>query len=172
MKKLFVYVDGTARGNPGQAAVGIAIADRRGEFIDETAYVIGRTTPEVAEYRALIEAARYVAKYSPAAVVFFTDNQQLANYINGVFDARKPNLRQLLERARDLLNQYPSWRVNYVDPVALRRAPLLVEQAFHHRIQAQLTRDRLELELLAVMAELDERGVRRVIDFANSLRGV
>ncbi len=172
MKKLFVYVDGTARGNPGPAAVGIAVADHRGEFVDETSYVIGRTTPEVAEYRALIEAARYVMKYSPTAVVFFTDNQQLANHINGVFETRKPNLRQLLDRARDLLNQFPSWRVNYVDPVAHRRAPLLVEQAFHNRVQAQLSRERLELELLAAMADLDEQGVRRVIEFANSLRGI
>jgi len=170
MDKLFVYVDGDARGDPGEAGIGIAITDAEGNVIEEISRLIGRATPEVAEYRALIEACRHTRPYAPESVIFFTDNQRLANQINGIFDVREPHLRYLVDMALGLLNQFPQWRVNCVDRDVNLRAPRLVEQAFHQSIRAQVSRERLEIVLLAKASELSEPALQRLIDFAERLQ--
>jgi len=170
MKKLFVYVDGGAKGEPGEAGIGIAVTDQDGVVIDEISRLIGRATTEVAEYRALIEAARHVASHKPDSVIFFTDNQRVANYVNGVFETREPHVKRLIEIALGLLNRIPQWRVNYVDQNVNVRAPRLVEQAFHQSIQAQVTRERMELVLLARAATLSDEAMQRLIDYAERLQ--
>ncbi|UCF10882.1 MAG: ribonuclease HI family protein [Candidatus Bipolaricaulota bacterium] len=169
MDKLFVYVDGTARGEPGDAAIGIVITDTEGNVVQEASRLIGRSTSLVAEYRALIEGCRLAHGHGPDSVIVFTDNQQLANHINGVFDTRRPNLRHLVEEAKSILNGFPEWRVNYIDRAANRRAPRLVERAYHHRIQEQVARERLQAVILSRTASLSEDDLQRVVDFVDDL---
>jgi ribonuclease HI len=171
MDKLFVYVDGGARAEPGEAGIGVAIMDARGNVVEEISELIGRATTEVAEYRALIEACRRAITYKPQSVVFFTDNQRLANHINGVFETREPHIKHLVERAISLLNQLPLWRVNFVDERAHHRAPRLVEEAFHRDIHAQMSRERLELLLLSHTSSLSEESMQKLIDYAERLQG-
>jgi ribonuclease HI len=170
MDKLFVYVDGAAKGEPGEAGIGVAITDHDGEAIEEISLLIGRTTSEVAEYQALIEGCRRALAYKPSSVVFFTDNQRVANYVNRVFETREPHIKHLVELALGLLNQFPRWRVNYVDQNANVRAPRLVEQAFHQSIQAQMTRERMELILLGRASSLSDEAMQRLIDYAERLQ--
>jgi len=169
MDKLFVYFAGDARGRPGEAGIGIAITDKDGNVIDEISRVVGRATPEVAEYHALIEAARQAIAYEPESVLFFTDSQRLANYVNGVFESRAPHINHLIERAVATLNRLPNWRVNYVDRAANFHAPRLVEQAFRRTVQAQIGRERLELVLLSRAAKLSDEAMERLIDYADRL---
>jgi ribonuclease HI len=169
MSKLFVYVDGRSEGEPGDAGIGVAITDPQGNVIDEISKLIGRTTSEVAEYRALAEACRYVLTLEPESVIFFTDNQRLANHVNRVFVSREPHIQHLVEEALSLLNRFPQWRVNYVDRYANYRAPGLVDRAFHHGAQVQIVRERLETELLARATVLDEEAMRRLIAYAERL---
>jgi ribonuclease HI len=170
MDKLFVYVDGGARAEPGEAGIGIAMTDAHGNVVDEISELIGRSTTEVAEYRALIEGCRRAIAYKPQSVVFFTDNQRLANHINGVFETREPHIKHLVESAIGLLNQLPQWRVNYVDERAHHRAPRLVEQAFHRNIRAQMTRERMEQVLLSRTGSLGDEGMQKLLDFAERLQ--
>jgi ribonuclease HI len=146
------------------------MTDAHGNVVDEISELIGRSTTEVAEYRALIEGCRRAMAYKPQSVVFFTDNQRLANHINGVFETREPHIRHLVESAIGLLNQLPQWRVNYVDERAHHRAPRLVEQAFHRNIRAQMTRERSEQVLLSRAASLDDEAMQKLLDFAERLQ--
>jgi len=169
MDKLFVYFAGDARGRPGEAGIGIAITDKDGNVVEEISRVVGRATPEVAEYHALIEAARRVLAYEPESVIFFTDSQKLTNYVNGVFETRAPHIQNLIERAVMTLNRLPKWRVNHVDRAANFRAPRLVEQAFRRTVQQQIGRERLELLLLSRAAKLSDDAMQQLIDFADRL---
>ena len=171
MEKIFVYVEGRARDEPGEAGIGIAVTDKDGNVIEEVSRLIGRSTSEVAEYRALLEGCKTALAYSPKLVIFFTSNQRLANQINGVFETRKPNLKHLAETIKGLLDAFPQWRVNFIDRDANRAAHRLVEQAFHNRVQAKMTRERLELRLLARAATLSDAAMERLIEYAERLQG-
>jgi len=46
-----------------------------------------------------------------------------------------------------------------------------VEQAFHNRVQAKMTRERLELRLLARAATLSDAAMERLIEYAERLQG-
>ena len=170
MEKLFVYIDGVAKGDPGEAAIGIAITDPEANVIEEISRLIGRATTEIAEYHALIEACKFAAVYKPQSVIFFTDNQKVANHINHVFESRAPHIKHLVEIAIGLLNQFPRWRVNYVDAHANIRAPRLVERAFHQNVKVQVARERLELILHSRSAGLSDAGLQRLIDYAERLQ--
>lgn len=170
MEKLFVYIDGVAKGSPGEAAIGIAITDPEGNVVEEISRLIGRATTEVAEYQALIEACKFAAVYKPKSVIFFTDSQKVANHINHVFESRAPHINHLVEIAIALLNQFPLWRVNYVDARANIRAPRLVDRAFHQNIKMQVARERLELILHSRSTGLSDTALQRLIDYAERLQ--
>jgi len=170
MDKLFVYIDGVAKGNPGEAAIGVAITDPEGNVIREESRLIGRATNEVAEYQALIEACNLAAIYEPQSVFFFTNSQKVANHVNHVFESRAPNIKHLVAIAIELLNQFPRWRVNYVDAHANIRAPRLVEQAFHQNTKVQIARERMELVLQSRCTGLSDAALQRLIETAERLQ--
>jgi ribonuclease HI len=53
-KEWLLMVDGTARGNPGEAGCGAAICDETGAVVKELSRYIGHATNNVAEYEALL----------------------------------------------------------------------------------------------------------------------
>jgi len=169
MDKLFVYIDAVAKGNPGEAAIGIAITDPEGNLIEEISQLIGRATANVAEYQALIEACKVAAVRKPQSVIFFTSSQEVANHVNHVFESRAPHIKRLVEIAIGLLNQFPRWRVNYVDARANIHAPRLVERAFYHTVKVQVARERLELILHSKIGGLSDASLQRLIDVAERL---
>ncbi|HHR86041.1 reverse transcriptase-like protein [Candidatus Bipolaricaulota bacterium] len=169
MDKLFVYTDAHAQGDPGEAGIGIAITDKDGNVVEEIARLIGRATSQIARYRALIEAGRAALAYSPQSVIFFSDDQHLVNHLNGVFATREPHVKHLLGIARGVLDNFPQWRVNFIDHNVNRQASRLVEQAFHDHSHARLTREHLELRLLARVGTLDDARLEELIEFAERL---
>ena len=169
MEKLFVYVEGRARDEPGEAAIGIAVTDTRGNVVEEVAQLIGRATSQIAQYRALMEGCRLACEHAPQAVIFFTNDQDLANYVNGVFEPRQPQEKHLIEAAKSLLNEFPQWRVNLIDRAAQSRASRLVEGAFHDKRRTRRAHERLEARLLAQTAALNEPQMERLIEYAREL---
>jgi len=145
----------------------VVIADRQGNILREIAELIGRSTNNIAEYKALITACKAVLEYNPREVIFFTDSQLLANQINGVYRIRQPNLEKLNSDALELLKNFPSWQVRYVERSANWRAHKLAQQALFNRNPNrerglnELIRERLE--------KLDEEGKRKVLEYINRL---
>jgi len=170
MEKLFAYIDARTQGEPGEAGIGIAITDKDGNVIEEIAHLIGRSSSRIAHYRALIEGARAAIAYSPQSVIFFLNDQQLVNYINGVFATREPHVKHLIEIAKGILNNFPQWRVNFIDRNVNRLAVRLVERAFHDNVQAKIGRENLELRLLSRVATLDDDNLEQVIEFAERMQ--
>lgn len=122
-KKLFVFTDGGARGNPGPAAIGVVIKDEKGKILTQFGKKIGQTSNNVAEYTAVIEALRWikdtkilryddtkkkdeinhlVSKYPSIIISFFLDSRLVVNQLNGFFKIKDANLRELLLKTREL----------------------------------------------------------------------
>ena len=58
--RLIVYTDGGSRGNPGPAALGVAIADAKGKILKTYGETLGVKTNNEAEYEAVIFALKKI----------------------------------------------------------------------------------------------------------------
>jgi len=60
MEKIYIYTDGSSRGNPGPAAIGVFITDAKSNMIQEAAETIGNATDDFAEYQAVLRGLQIV----------------------------------------------------------------------------------------------------------------
>jgi ribonuclease HI len=115
-KKLFLYTDGAARGNPGPAGIGARILDSDGNVISEECHYIGEATNNVAEYRALLMGLERAAELGASSVEVRSDSELVVKQLRGEYRVRSLALRDLFERAKQLATAFQS-----VDYVHVRR---------------------------------------------------
>jgi ribonuclease HI len=170
MQKLLINVDGASQGNPGEASIGILISDGDGNVVEEISRRIERTTNNIAEYKALIEAIKLAIEYSPERVIIFTDSQLMANQINGLYRVRKPHLEKLHREAESLLRKLPEWTIRFVDREANYKAHRLAQRALLE-IPASEGTEGLADRIRQKVAQLEVEDQHRVLEFVNRLLG-
>ncbi len=170
MRKLVLAVSGVARGDPPQAAIGVVLTDQGGRPLAQAGKALGRTTREVAQYKALLDGLSLAGQHQAQELVVFVESQHLANQILGVFPPREPALQHLNRQVQESLHQFPRWRVSYVDEDACRPARRLAEQALFEERQAERERAILREEVLSFLGSLSLEELRRVLNFLQSLQ--
>ena len=81
-----IYIDGGSRGNPGDAAIGVVIFNKKGEEIYRFGSKIGNQTNNVAEYKAFITALEYLNGMSinpDEKIQILSDSELLVKQISG-----------------------------------------------------------------------------------------
>ena len=100
-----VYCDGGSRGNPGPAAIGF-VAFENSKQIKKFSKTIGRATNNVAEYRAVIAALKWVKGLDfptkNALVNFYLDSQLVVNQLRGIYKVKDQKLKKLAVLAKSL----------------------------------------------------------------------
>lgn len=99
--KLKIYTDGASRGNPGPGAIAFIIFDSMGNVLKSHRHYIGKTTNNVAEYRALISALERAGKLG-REVSCFSDSKLMINQLRGEYKVKKAHLKELFERVKTL----------------------------------------------------------------------
>ncbi len=97
--KFRAYIDGAARGNPGPAGAGVWIEPRGEEGAEEHFEALGRTTNNVAEYRALLMALARAAELGAEDVEILSDSELLVRQINGHYRVKADHLKPLVSEA-------------------------------------------------------------------------
>lgn len=121
--------DGGSRGNPGEAAWGVAVFGEDGSLLEGHAATIGRATNNVAEYRGLIEALRLAAHAGAEEVELRADSELVVKQMNGQYRVRHPSLAPLHAEAVRLANGFRSFRVVHVGRGENREADRLLNLA-------------------------------------------
>jgi ribonuclease HI len=114
-EKLIIYTDGCSKGNPGQAAIGVAMY--RGETrtpVYTISDAIGITTNNQAEYRALIKGLEYAVSCKEAEVEVRSDSELIVNQMNGRYRVKKEELIPLHQEARRLAGQIPRFSIKSI----------------------------------------------------------
>jgi ribonuclease HI len=137
--QLTIHTDGGARGNPGPAAVGVVIESTEAgirdlEKLHEFGKTIGKTTNNVAEYTAVIEALTYVRDQLKSrgveAIQFLLDSTLVVNQLNGLFKIKDSRLRELAMSVRILEHEVGgSISYRYVPREENHQADLMVNRA-------------------------------------------
>jgi ribonuclease HI len=127
--KLVVHVDGGARGNPGPAAAAAVVSTPEGEVLDEAHELLGVTTNNVAEYRALLLGLQRARALGADEVEVVNDSELVAKQVNGVYKVKHPDMRPLHAQAVEALRGFRRWGVRSVPRAENSGADALVNRA-------------------------------------------
>ena len=119
--KMTVYSDGGARGNPGPAAIGVLVCGPAGETLGEHGEVIGATTNNVAEYRAVIKGLEMARALG----------ELVARQMTGEYRVKTPHILVLFQKAKERERTFRRVTFRHVPRTheKIRYADLLVNQA-------------------------------------------
>ena len=127
--KLAISTDGGARGNPGPAAIGVVIGNKRyGEKI-------GETTNNVAEYKALVFAlkkAKQLLGKKPAkqtTLEIRTDSELMYKQLMGQYKILEPDLQTLFIEAWNLKQDFKEVILKKIPREENKEADKLMNQA-------------------------------------------
>lgn len=87
MKKIKVYTDATAKGNPGPSGLGIVIKDESDEILLTHKQYIGKATNNQGEYTALLESLKLLKNLNVEYdfVEFYSDSLLMVNQLTGKY---------------------------------------------------------------------------------------
>jgi ribonuclease HI len=102
-----IYVDGSSRGNPGPAGIGIAIFSEKDleNPIKEISKYIGITTNNVAEYEAVIHALKWIMTSKISYATIKLDSELVYNQIIGKYRVKSARTATQLKRIQILKEQ-------------------------------------------------------------------
>jgi ribonuclease HI len=124
-----VYVDGGARGNPGPAAAAAVLCSPDGELLDEASELLGETTNNVAEYRALLLGLARARALGASEVEIVNDSELIARQLTGAYKVRHATMRPLHSRALEALGGFERWSIRSVPRAENAHADALVNDA-------------------------------------------
>jgi len=129
--KLIIYTDGGARGNPGPAAIGVAIYETGtiNEPILKIGKFLGTTTNNEAEYRAVIVALEETKKLGGKSLTFFLDSELVVKQLTGKYKIKEPRLAALAADVLRLQNNFLQVVFKHVPREKNKLADALVNEA-------------------------------------------
>ncbi|MDI6715662.1 MAG: ribonuclease HI family protein [Actinomycetota bacterium] len=152
IKKLIIYSDGAARGNPGPAGAGGQIKTPGGKVLSEVSEYLGETTNNVAEYKALILTLQEAMQFEPAGIIIRSDSELLVKQLTGEYKVKNRDLKPLHELVKQLLEGVGYVDVEHVPRNKNRRADELANEAIDRFIKGK--KAEVEIEKLPKQGSL------------------
>jgi len=116
-KKIILFTDGGARGNPGVAGAGAVIIDEVGETLKEVNKALGVTTNNEAEYQAVILGLEAIKEMfgteglKNMEVELKVDSELIARQITGKYKVKEERLKNWWRVIDDLRVDFPNFTV-------------------------------------------------------------
>jgi ribonuclease HI len=110
------HIDGAARGNPGPAGAGVYVEAEAEENLpaEEHFEALGRTTNNVAEYRALLLALRRAQERGASDVAIRSDSLLLVEQMRGRYKVKAAHLQPLFAEALVRAKTFPRFSIQHV----------------------------------------------------------
>ena len=125
---IHIFVDGGARGNPGEAGIGVVIKQGH-KTLDEFGEYIGKATNNVAEYTALNRGLQEALAHGHKHIEVFSDSELMVNQIKGEYKVREDSLRPLHYLAVKLLKKFDKADISHIPREKNKEADKLVNKA-------------------------------------------
>jgi tryptophan 2,3-dioxygenase/ribonuclease HI len=127
--KLVVHVDGGSRGNPGPGAAAAVLSTPDGDVVDETSVILGHTTNNVAEYRALLLGIDRARERGATEVELINDSELVAKQVDGEYRVKNAELAVLHEQVLRELSTFDRWTLRSVPRAQNAAADAAVNRA-------------------------------------------
>ncbi|MGC4115929.1 MAG: ribonuclease HI family protein [Myxococcales bacterium] len=133
-KKLVVYSDGAARGNPGPAGAGAVLTRIDGTLVSKVGKFLGTATNNVAEYTALLLGLETALRLGAQEVEVVADSELLVRQLNGAYKVKNAGLKPLFEKAQGLLGKFEAWTARHVPRAQNKLADEMSNRAIDERL--------------------------------------
>ena len=130
-KKVYLYTDGAAKGNPGPAGIGVVLLDADKKRIKDFYKYIGEATNNVAEYNALIYGLQEALMAGADEVDINLDSELIVMQLKGEYKVKNANLRPLFEQAVHLFDGFKKIKVRHIDRKENKEADKLANKAIN-----------------------------------------
>ncbi|MFH1457505.1 MAG: ribonuclease HI family protein [Patescibacteria group bacterium] len=129
-KKVIIYTDGGARGNPGPAGIGVVIFDSEEKnIIGQYKKYIGETTNNQAEYKAVVLGLEEAKKLKAQEVEVRMDSELVCSQINGVYKLKNKDFQDSFIKIWNLKQSFKKTKFKYIPREKNKLADKLVNQA-------------------------------------------
>jgi ribonuclease HI len=132
-QELTIYTDGASRNNPGEAGAGVYILQDN-KPVGEIAQYLGKTTNNIAEYKAAILGLEHAVKQGATRVNLFADSELLVKQLNGDYKVKNEGLKPLHGKAKELIGKIGSVQVRYIRREMNKEADALANKAIDEKI--------------------------------------
>jgi len=130
-KRLMVFSDGGARGNPGPAAAAFIVLSENGQVLTTNSRYLGLRTNNQAEYEALIAALQFAATINAEEIVCHLDSELVTRQLTGEYTVKNSELRKLWKKVQELNRCFK--KVSFISVprtnVQIQKADALVNEA-------------------------------------------
>ena len=114
VRRVRVFSDGAARGNPGPAGAGAVLIDENGHVLKKLGRFLGKQTNNVAEYEGLLLGLRNARALGAREVEVRADSQLLIRQLQGSYAVKNEVLRRLHAEALALLRAFDKYELVHV----------------------------------------------------------
>lgn len=138
-----VHTDGGSRSNPGPAAIGIVIANEKGQKLKEFGEYLGTATNNEAEYTAAITALKKIKSLwgkenaKKSGVAIFADSELLVKQMNGEYKIENAKIQPLFLELWNLTIDFKRVKFSAVPRERNKDADRLVNEALDRQTQKQ-----------------------------------
>jgi ribonuclease HI len=99
-----LFFDGASRGNPGESSCAFVLF-KGSEEIGRGGKALGISTNNRAEYNGLLMGLEFVVSKGVATLEIRGDSQLVISQMRGVWKAKSPELRTLLDKCREVIGK-------------------------------------------------------------------
>jgi ribonuclease HI len=132
-KKIKIFTDGGARGNPGPAGIGVAIFDDKDQIIVTYKKYIGTATNNQAEYQALILGLEKAKALKAEEIECCLDSELVVKQMRREYKVKNQDLATLFVKAWNLLPNFSKTKFTHVRREKNTVADGLVNEAIDER---------------------------------------
>jgi ribonuclease HI len=114
-RRILIYTDGAARGNPGPAGLGAILRDAETrEVLAELARFLGVRTNNYAEWTAVEDALQEALRLGATHVDLRMDSELVARQITGRYRVKHADLKPIHASVMAMLGQLEGYTVGHV----------------------------------------------------------
>lgn len=122
---LIINTDGSSKGNPGKARIGIQFKDSTNKIVLQKSQDIGIKTNNEAEYIAIWEALKLALKDKHKKIHLYSDSQLVVNQLNNLYKIKVEGLRKFYDEIKKLQSQFEEVKFIHISRNLNKQADIL-----------------------------------------------
>ncbi|MFA6107050.1 MAG: ribonuclease HI family protein [Patescibacteria group bacterium] len=129
MKKLIIYTDGGARGNPGPAGIGAIAYDEKRQVVFTVSEFLGVGTNNQAEYKAVIAALEKARDLNAEELDFYLDSELVVKQLKREYKVKNEGIAPLFLKVHNLTLCFKKVKFTHIPREKNKEADRLANEA-------------------------------------------